>query len=96
MTESKPKKPKKPKPTEAQLKAREEDRLARADTKSKSLQNGQKIIIGGMVLAMARKNAGLSEFLLAAIPEEVTRENDIKRLDDIIIELKTNVERLKK
>lgn len=89
-------KPKKPKPTEAQLKAREDDRLARADTKAKSLQNGQKIIIGGMMLAMARKDAGLSKLLLAAIKEQVTRPNDIKRLDDIIIELKSNVERLKK
>lgn len=89
-------KPKKPKPTEAQLKAREDDRLARADTKAKSLQNGQKIIIGGMMLAMARKDAGLSKLLLAAIKEQVTRPNDIKRLDDIIIELKSNIERLKK
>lgn len=89
-------KPKKPKPTEAQLKAREDDTLARADTKAKSLQNGQKIIIGGMMLAMARKDAGLSKLLLAAIKEQVTRPNDIKRLDDIIIELKSNIERLKK
>lgn len=96
MNEPKPKKPKKPKPTEEQLKAREQDRLARADTKAKSLQNGQKIIIGGMVLSMARKDAGLSKFLLASIKEQVTRANDIKRLDDIIIELKSNVERLKK
>ncbi len=89
-------KPKKRKPTAEQLKAREQDRLARADTKAKSLQNGQKIIIGGMVLAIARKDAGLSKFLLAAIKEQVTRANDIKRLDDIIIELKSNVERLEK
>lgn len=89
-------KPKKPRATAEQLKAREQDRLARADTKAKSLQNGQKIIIGGMVLAMARKDAQLSNFLLAAIKQEVTRENDIKRLDDIISELKSNVERLKK
>lgn len=89
-------KPKKPKPTAEQLKAREQDRLARADTKAKSLQNGQKIIVGGMVLAMARKDAGLSRFLLAAIKQEVTRENDIKRLDDIILELQSNIERLKK
>lgn len=89
-------KPKKPKPTAEQLKAREQDRLARADTKTKSLQNGQKIIVGGMVLAMARKDAGLSKFLLAAIKQEVTRETDIKRLDDIILELQSNIERLKK
>lgn len=89
-------KAKKPKATAEQLKAREQDRLARADTKAKSLQNGQKIIIGGMVLAIARKDAGLSNFLLKAITQEVTRENDIKRLDDIIVELKSNIERLKK
>lgn len=89
-------KPKKPKPTAEQLKAREQDRLARADTKSKSLQNGQKIIIGGMMLSMARKDAGLSDLLLAFIKQEVTRETDIKRLDDIILELQSNIERLKK
>lgn len=81
----------KPRPTAEQLKAREEDRLARADTKAKSLQNGQKIIIGGMVLAMARKDAGLSKFLLAAIKNEVTRKNDIERLEDIITELNKTI-----
>lgn len=89
-------KAKKPKPTAEQLEAREQDRLARANTKSKSLQNGQKIIIGGMILSIARKDAGLSNLLLAFIKQEVTRETDIKRLDDIILELQTNIKRLKK
>lgn len=89
-------KPKKPKPTAEQLEAREQDRLARAKTKSKSLQNGQKIIVGGMVLSIARKDAGFSNLLLAFIKQEVTRETDIKRLDDIILELQSNIERLKK
>lgn len=68
--------------------AQKQDELARLKEKARKLENGQKIIIGGMMLAMAKDNPTVSKKLLEWINQEVTRKTDLKRLENIIDELK--------
>lgn len=68
--------------------AQKQDELARLKEKARKLENGQKIIIGGMMLAMAKDNPLVSAKLLEWINQEVTRKTDLKRLENIIDELK--------
>lgn len=65
---------------EAQLNALKE--------KKRETENGQKIIIGGMMLAMARKNPQVARKMIEWIATEVNRETDKKRLESVINELK--------
>lgn len=68
--------------------AQKQDELARLKEKAQKQENGQKIILGGMVLAVARKNPQYAQNLLNLINQEVNRDTDKKRLDSIISELK--------
>lgn len=68
--------------------AQKQDELNRLKEKAKTLENGQKIVLGGMVLAVARKNPQFARQLLSMINSEVNRDTDKKRLENIIDELK--------
>lgn len=65
---------------EAQLNALKE--------KKRETENGQKIIIGGMMLAMARKNPQVARKMIDWIATEVNRDTDKKRLESVVSELK--------
>ena len=65
---------------EAQLNALKE--------KKRETENGQKIIIGGMMLAMARKNPQVARKMIDWIANEVNRDTDKKRLESVVTELK--------
>ncbi|TGP42619.1 hypothetical protein EN873_45010, partial [bacterium M00.F.Ca.ET.230.01.1.1] len=67
--------------------AQKQDELNRLKEKAKTLENGQKIVLGGMVLSVARKNPQFARQLLAMIGSEINRDTDKKRLENIIDEL---------
>lgn len=67
--------------------ARKEAELARLKEGRRQLENGQKIIIGGMMLEAARRDLKTRIAILRMIGEKVTRDIDKQRLAPIIAEL---------
>ena len=67
--------------------AQKEDELTRLKDQKRKIQTGQKIIIGGAVLKAAKNNLKISKWLLEILEAEVTRENDVKRIKPILMEL---------
>lgn len=67
--------------------AEQQDRLARLKEKAQKQENAQKIVLGGMVLSVARNNPQFAQNLLSMINREVNRDTDKKRLESIVIEL---------
>lgn len=67
--------------------AQKEAELARLKTQARKLETGQKVIIGGMMLSIARKERHRSEAMLNDIQREVTKRTDLDRLQPIIEEL---------
>ena len=72
--------------------AQKQDELNRLKEKAKTLENGQKIVLGGMVLSVARKDKNFANQLLAMMKTEINRDTDKKRLENVISELKKVVE----
>lgn len=68
--------------------AQSEDKTARLKDQARKLENGQKIITGGMVLSIARKDPQRAKTLLEDIQREVTKKTDLERMQLIIDELK--------
>lgn len=73
--------------TTAQLIAEREADLARLKAKDTQLANGQKIILGGMLLSLAKKDTDLASKVLGWIGDNVKRKEDKKRLEPVIAEL---------
>lgn len=73
--------------TTAQLIAEREADLARLKAKDTQLANGQKIILGGMLLSLAKKDTNLANTVLGWIGDNVKRKEDKKRLEPVIAEL---------
>lgn len=67
--------------------AQKEDELARLKERIKKQDAGQKIVIGGLVLSIARENPQIAEWLLGEINNRVTRKEDLKRIQPLIDEL---------
>lgn len=68
--------------------AQKEDEIARLKEQARKKENGQKIVIGGLMLSVAREKPEVAKQLLNYIDEKVTRKTDLKRLDNVIDELK--------
>ena len=68
--------------------ARNEAERKRLMAKKNSLETGQKVIIGGMLLSLARNNVGIAKFLIDNANEHVTRPADVKRIEPLLEELK--------
>ena len=68
--------------------AEAEARLARLRTQSRQLENGQKIILGGMLLAAARHDPKIRAWVIKEAGKAVTRDVDKKRLEPLLEELK--------
>ncbi len=64
-----------------------EDRLARLKKQERSLENGQKIILGGMLLNAARRDPKMRDWLLEEATRSIAREADQKRLKPLLDEL---------
>lgn len=67
--------------------AQKEAELARLKEKKEKVANGQKVVLGGMVLSVARKNKDFANQLINMINSEVNRDTDKKRLASIVDEL---------
>lgn len=63
--------------------------IARLREKSRSLETGQKIILGGMLLAAARHDPAMAAWVLQEAEKSVTRDIDKKRLAPLLNELET-------
>jgi len=68
--------------------AEAEARLARLRTQSRQLENGQKIILGGMLLAAARHDPKIRAWVIQEAEKAVTRDIDKKRLEPLLDELR--------
>lgn len=67
--------------------AQKEAELARLRNQSRALENGQKIILGGMLLAEARKDVKIRQWLLSMAQATVKRDVDQRRLAPLLDEL---------
>ena len=77
--------------------AEAEDKLARLRKQERSLENGQKIILGGMLLNAARRDPKMRDWLLEEVARFITREVDQKRVKPLLNELKAgNIKASKK
>jgi|TARA_R110002124_G_C8954740_1_gene513589 hypothetical protein len=73
--------------------AQKEDELARLKAQSRKLENGQKIIIGGMMLSIARRDDRFAEMVLDNIKREIDKISDLNRLEPVMIELQALVDK---
>jgi hypothetical protein len=67
--------------------AQKQDELARLKEKAQKQENAQKIVLGGMLLSVARKNNDVARMVLDMINKEVNRDTDKKRLESVVNEL---------
>ena len=74
-------------PPDQQL-AEIEARLARLKSKNRSLETGQKIIAGALILNGARNHAVIRKWMIASIEKDVPRPIDKQRMLPILNELK--------
>ena len=74
--------------TPSQQIAEYEAKIARLRQKDRALENGQKIILGGMLLASARSSQKIAQWVIDEIEKSVTREIDKTRLAPLVDELK--------
>jgi uncharacterized small protein (DUF1192 family) len=65
-----------------------EAKIARKREAVRKLSDGQKIIIGGMMLALADKDPAAKKRLVELIEQNVKREADVKRIAPLVEELK--------
>lgn len=68
--------------------AEAEAKLARLRQQSRQLENGQKIILGGMLLNAAKKDQKIREWLINEAVNSITREADKNRISPLIDELR--------
>lgn len=74
--------------TPAQRIARAQAEIARAKAAQRSLETGQKVVIGGAILAEARENREVRKLLIQVLTTCVTRDADTSRITALLAELK--------
>lgn len=74
--------------TIAQQIAEAEATLARLREQSRELENGQKIILGGMLLSAAKRDAKIRQWLISEASKSVKRPADVKRIAPLLEELR--------
>ena len=74
-------------PTIEQKIARKQDELNRLKTKQRKLDTAQKVVIGGMILSLAKNDPDRARQLLIDIDSNITRKTDLDRLESIIDDL---------
>lgn len=74
-------------PTIEQKIARKQDELNRLKTKQRKLDTAQKVVIGGMILSLAKNDPDRARQLLIDIDSNITRKTDLDRLEGVIDEL---------
>lgn len=76
--------------------AKKEDELNRLKEQSRKLENGQKIITGGMMLSIARNDTQRAKTLLEDYKQYITKKTDLERIQPILDELTAIVEKASK
>jgi hypothetical protein len=76
--------------TTSQKIAQLEDKIARLRKEDRALENGQKIIVGGMMITLAKKDPKAAQRLVELIEQNVTRDIDKKRIEPLITEFKNS------
>ena len=74
--------------------AQKEDEIARLKAQARKKENGQKIVIGGLMLSVAKDDSRVAKQLLELIETQITRKTDLDRLDNVIDELKKKANEL--
>ena len=74
-------------PTIEQKIARKQDELNRLKTKQRKLETAQKVVIGGMILSLAKNDPDRARQLLIDIDNNITRKTDLDRLESVIDDL---------
>lgn len=82
--------------TTSQKIAQLEDKIARLRKQDRALENGQKIIIGGMMITLAKKDHKAAQRLIELIEQNVNRDVDKKRISSLIEELKDGGKEIQK
>lgn len=67
--------------------AQKEDEINRLKEQKRKKETGQKVIIGGLMLSVAKNDSKVAKQLLELIESKIERKSDLKRLDDVIAEL---------
>lgn len=67
--------------------AQKEQEVANLKAQARKQETSQKIIIGGMMLALAKNDTERAQMLANDIKNNVTRDSDIKKLSSVIDEL---------
>ena len=73
--------------TPAQRIASAQAEISRAKAAQRSLETGQKVVIGGAILAEARQNPEVRALLVKILTTRVTREADTSRIAALLAEL---------
>lgn len=74
--------------------AEKEDEIARLKEQARKKENGQKIVIGGLMLSVAKNDSKVAKQLLDLIESQITRKTDLNRLDNVIEDLKKKANEL--
>ena len=68
--------------------AEAEAHLARLKQQNRTLENGQKIILGGMLLQEARRDEKIRQWVLQTAERLINRQVDINRIQPVLDEFK--------
>lgn len=74
--------------------AQKEDEINRLKEQKRKKETGQKVIIGGLMLSVAKNDSKLAKQLLELIESKIERKSDLKRLDDVIANLQKKANEL--
>ena len=66
-----------------------EARIARLRTKDRALENGQKIILGGMLLQAAKRDPKMAAWVIDEAAKAITRKIDQERIAPVLAELRS-------
>lgn len=72
--------------------AEKQAQIAVLKEKARTKDTAQKVIIGGMMLSVAKSDSAVAKQILELIETQITRKNDLDRLDSVIEDLKKNSE----
>jgi len=74
--------------------AEKQAQIAALKEKAKKKDTAQKVLIGSMMLSVAKDDSRVAKQLLELIETQITRKNDLDRLDNVIDELKKKANEL--
>lgn len=72
--------------------AEKQAQIAALKEKAKKKDTAQKVLIGSMMLSVAKSDSAVARQLLELIETQITRKTDSDRLDNVIEDLKKNSE----